>query len=306
MKPSNDKAGERMEKRITFFSNGVPLAGYVTLPDEGVDAAKLLPTIVLCHGHSRYCNDGLDALAGELATNGFAVLRFDFRGCGRAAQNRYHLYCATEWPEDLRSAISFAQTLPYVDPDRIAVAGISMGASTAVYTAGIDPRIRAVVSMAGIADCGEWLADVWRRSNGDWSGFSERIRQDQRSSAATGHSQIIPVLDMYNETEQARQALTREVLDDPDINAYQTLDSLANLILYKPIAQCANIHCPILFVHGAQDTLVPERNAHTMYDAVASTQKQRKVYEAVEHNIPRDPNRATVFHDIVDWFLSHL
>ena len=50
---------------------------------------------------------------------------------------------------DVMSAVSYATSLPEVDPKRVAVLGYSMGSFHAAIAAGFDPRIRALVLSGG-------------------------------------------------------------------------------------------------------------------------------------------------------------
>ena len=294
-----------MDYQGTFYSGGRPLPFILSIPDDK-DVEQKFPAVVLCHGHSRYYGDGLDKLAAKLVENGIASLRFDFSGCGERALRRYHLYCASQWPQDLSSAVSFLRKFSQIDSDRVGVAGISMGACTALYQAGVDSRIKSVVSMAGIADCGSWLEGVWQRSNGDWPSFYRMLESDHTNAAVTGESRIVNVLEMYNESDEAKAAVVAETLVEPDINAYVSLDSLYQLVGYRPIEHCPGITCDALILHGESDTLVPIENAKTIFNAIPAANKKLHVYEGIDHNIPRHERRDMVFEDIVTWFTNSL
>ncbi len=289
-----------------FYSNSVPLPATIEVPDTFANPGVKFPAVILCHGHSRHKNDGLDVLAENLLEEEIVTIRFDFRGCGEGAANRYHLYCASEWSDDLQNALSFAQSLPYVDDRRMGVAGISMGAATAVYVSGIDDRIRSAVSMGGISDCEAWLKGVWERSGGSWQEFLEVVKEDSIVSAATGMSKVVNVLEMYNSTSQERAGAVCEACTDKDVNCYLTLDSLMNLLKYKPIEKCQYIHNPIFFIHGEDDVLVPPMESQIMYEKVPTREKRIKLYKGVDHNIPRAAGREAVFKDIVGWFKDSL
>ena len=295
-----------MEIQKKIFSGTTFLDSIIEVPDNFNQLKSKIPIVILCHGHSRHKNDGLDSLSKYLIQSGFATLRFDFRGCGQNAENRYHLYCSTDWVDDLQNTVSFVETIPFVDKKRIGVAGISMGASTAIYVSGIDQRIKSVVSMGGISDCNLWLRGVWERSGGDWQQFHDKIYADHLTVSATGESAIINVLQMYNSTVSEQDEVIQESLIDPDVNCYLSLDSLFNLLKYRPIEKCRNIHNPVFFAHGADDILVPTSESQAMYQRISSKKKQFKIYEGVDHNIPRANGRESVFKDIVVWFVDSL
>jgi dienelactone hydrolase len=61
---------------------------------------------------------------------------------------------------DIRCVVDWLQTRPEVDPERIGVAGMSLGGMAALLTAQVEPRIKAAVTIASSGD----LATMIRRS----------------------------------------------------------------------------------------------------------------------------------------------
>lgn len=53
---------------------------------------------------------------------------------------------------DVQRAVDFLETLPFVDKDRIGIVGHSYGGHTAIFAAGLEPRIRAVFSSGPVSD----------------------------------------------------------------------------------------------------------------------------------------------------------
>ena len=296
-----------MEIEKRFYSNGIPLASTIYVPGGKENLEGKYPAVILCHGHSRYRNDGLDALAAVLGDKGIASIRFDFRGCGEYAVNRYSLQVASEMPEDVFSALSFAESLPFIDGGRLGLAGISMGAVVVVYVGGSgDKRIKSIVSMAGMADSEKGLKDIYENNGGDWNAFLKRISEDGKIAAATGNSQMINALDMFHYSDQKKREGVINSLLEPGGNAYVTLQSVANFMRIKPIERCASIDCPIFFVHGAEDELISPANSVIMHKSVRSPGKKLKIYEGLDHNIPASNNRTAAFADIVEWFANTL
>lgn len=289
-----------MECQKEFYSGNTLIKINITVPD--IDNNKKYPTIILCHGHSRHKNDGLDRLSEVLVSAGYVTARFDFRGCSGNSARRYILNCASEWPEDLMNAISYLTLFPFVDKERIGVAGISMGAATAVEVTGKDARIRSTVSMGGIGDCYEWLKEVWEADGYDFGEFLDRLDRDRALTAATGQTQVMNVLEMYHRNTEEQDELMRESFLDEDVNAFISLASLRNMLYYRPLDQCPKITCPIFFAYGGDDMVVQPKQSKNMYEAVSSAKKKLKEYPGIEHNMPIDPKRDLVFEDIKQWF----
>ena len=74
-----------MEKKITFQnSRGTKLVGVLHLPDKKTSSA-----VIISHGFAANKDrTRLIKLAETLSKNGFAVLRFDFSGCGESEDSR--------------------------------------------------------------------------------------------------------------------------------------------------------------------------------------------------------------------------
>ncbi len=294
-----------MEYSKTLYLYGTPTDLEVGLP-KGMTEGKQFPAVILCHGFSRHRNDGLQVLAETLNEQGFVTLRFDFRGCGEHAAHKYFEYCASEWPRDLVQAVNYAESLPFVDRARIGAAGISMGACTVVYTAGMDERIKSVAAMSGIADCREWLHYVWDSQGGDFGEFVKSVYEQARISAATGNAHVVNVLEMYHMARKDRDHAVLEAVFDANNSEYIAWHVMQELLMYKPVEHCPGITQPIFFLTGGEDTLVPKENSQRMYNAVLSQKKKMKEYPGVEHNMPIDPQRNLIFADITDWFRETL
>jgi hypothetical protein len=83
---------------------------------------------------------------------GIAAILFDYRTFGGSdGEPRQHL---DPWMqiEDYKNAISFAETLPEVDSDRIGIWGISYSGGHVLIVAASDPRVRCVVSVIAVVD----------------------------------------------------------------------------------------------------------------------------------------------------------
>jgi carboxymethylenebutenolidase len=120
------------------------------------------PAIVLMHGSGGNIGFWLDRLAPYLSSAGIALYAphyFDRTNTVRAdlaaITDGVHV---PQWLSTLDAALTFASTRPNVDPKRVAIIGISLGAFLALalaaeLSASPDPairhRIRAVVDLSG-------------------------------------------------------------------------------------------------------------------------------------------------------------
>ena len=118
---------------ITIDSDGLRIEALLETPEGATDK---LPGVVLCHPHPRYGgdmnNEVITALSRRLVADGFAALRFNFRGVGNSEGE--FSYGSGE-TDDAEAALDALALREEVDASRIGVAGYSFGAAVAVQAA---------------------------------------------------------------------------------------------------------------------------------------------------------------------------
>jgi uncharacterized protein len=140
---------------VAFTSDGISLAGTLHLPDRA--AGQPAPGVAVTGPFTGVRDQVASTYARRLARAGFAALAFDHRGFGDSGGRRWHEDSQGKLA-DLRAAVSFLQSRPEVDSDRIGVLGVCLGGGYAVRAASQDPRIRAVAGVAGGYNSPAWFA----------------------------------------------------------------------------------------------------------------------------------------------------
>ena len=142
--------GNFIERLVRFPAAGRPavmLEGTLALP-ETAPPADGYPVAVLCHPQpagSSMDDPLLRRLAGDLATAGLIVLRFNFRGVGASEGEQTD---GRLEPLDIAGAIECARSQPNVNPENLCLIGHAFGAYMALAYAAHDPRVKTVVAIS--------------------------------------------------------------------------------------------------------------------------------------------------------------
>ena len=140
---------------VTFVSAGVDCAAWVYQPGASSLADRetgAVPVVVMAHGLSGVREQRLDAYAERFSDAGVGAVVFDYRHFGASSGHPRQLLDVGRQLEDWRNAIAYARSLPWADPDRIALFGSSFSGGHALKIAAADARIAAVVSQCPYTD----------------------------------------------------------------------------------------------------------------------------------------------------------
>ncbi|TQF73677.1 alpha/beta hydrolase [Rhodococcus spelaei] len=135
-----------MARPITFTTpDGITLAGMLREPDDVTRRAAIVLT-----GPFTGVKEQVVAIYAEgLARRGYVTLAFDHRNFGASGGHpRQHEDSAGKLA-DLSAAVTCVAAHADVDPERVGLIGICLGAGYALKSAAFDPRVRALVTVAG-------------------------------------------------------------------------------------------------------------------------------------------------------------
>ncbi|MFF2045933.1 alpha/beta hydrolase family protein [Kitasatospora sp. NPDC058170] len=130
---------------------GTTLPGYLYRVD---DSGTPRPTLIMHNGFDGTAEElhFFGAMAG--VERGYTVLVFD--GPGMPGPRHHEgLVFRPDWENVITPVVDFAETLPDVDADRIALLGISMGGILAPRAAAFEHRLAALIAVDGLYDLGQ-------------------------------------------------------------------------------------------------------------------------------------------------------
>lgn len=148
-----------MKKQLTFKNNQVTMAAELYGPAD-FEEGKKYPAIVCAHPAGAVKEQSPAQYAQRIAKKGFVVLTFDASHQGASGGEPRYLESPAERVEDIRSAVDFLSTLPFVDADRIGAMGICAGGGYSVSAATTERRIKAVAGVSA-TDAGAAIREGW-------------------------------------------------------------------------------------------------------------------------------------------------
>jgi len=285
------------QRTINFFSEGIKAEGDLWLPAD-LRVGERRPGVVLCHGFTGVRTMILGDYAKAFAEAGFIALTFDYRGYGGSEGVKRRLI-PLEQIDDIRNAISYFQTLPEVDPERIGLWGTSFGGANAPYAAAVDTRIKAVVGQVGFGDGERFLLDT--RRFGDREQLFKKVAEDRRRRAVEGVGERLSPLDALN------SAQTNAFLGDALKNVAPSRidiswETIEKTLEYKPIEIVDRI-APraLLLIAAKDDDLCKIEGYEKMYER-AREPKKLVVLPITHYEIYAGKWLAESSRLAIDWF----
>jgi pimeloyl-ACP methyl ester carboxylesterase len=236
-------------EEVKIDVKGYRLAGTLLLPK---DCGGPCPAVVMITGSGQQTRDepvpfrGLEQykpfrqIAETLASRRIAVLRVDDRGVGESTGLETLKESTTSgFADDTRAEVAYLRTRQEIDPARIALIGHSEGGIIAPMVAASDPRIAAVVLLAGPGKPGSEISlDQTRQALDALPDMS----RDEKAQKFTEEQEYI-----------------KAVREGRDLSKYPAEAQLPWVIEWMksdPIPTIRKVRQPILILQGALDQQV--------------------------------------------------
>jgi dienelactone hydrolase len=256
------------------------LGGTLTLPARG---RPPFPAIVTLTGSGAHFRDGnrtpdhpyrpFRQIAEALARCGIATLRLDDRGVGASAGDAAAA-TAEDTAADTRAALDFLRGRADVDPRRLALVGHSYGGEIAPMVAADDPKVAAVVLLAGSART-----------------FRETMRYQHRYRIASDPG--IP--------PEARERALADAMRQQDANVKASTEAWRKSVQDRdPLPTARRLRMPVLILQGLTDRAVEPEEARLLERAIREGGNERvevRFFPGVNHHFQHDPVGATDGYD---------
>lgn len=141
-----------MPREDIYFktADGVTLRGWFYTPESKADQ---LPCLVMSHGFSALKEMDLDTFAEYFISKlAITCLVFDNRSFGSSDGEPRHEIIPSVQTSDISDAITYAQTHPSVNPDKVGIWGSSYSGGNVLWTGAVDRRVKAVLSQVPLVN----------------------------------------------------------------------------------------------------------------------------------------------------------
>jgi dipeptidyl aminopeptidase/acylaminoacyl peptidase len=255
------------------------LGGTLTLPT----GRGPFPAVTTLTGSGAHYRDGnrtpdhpyrpLRQIAETLAGCGVATLRLDDRGVG-ASTGDANAATAEDTAADARAALSFLRARPEVDPRRLGLIGHSYGGEIAPMVAAEDPKVAAVVLLAGPA---RPFRETMRYQN------LYRIENDPNIAPADREKALAEATVQQDANVKASTEAWRRSIQDRD-----------------PLPTARRLRMPVLILQGSTDRAVSPEDSAMLERAIregGNRRVERHLFPGVNHHFQRDPVGAREGYD---------
>src|SRR5689334_1288422 len=205
-------------------------------------------------------------IADTLGRRGIAVLRLDDRGAGGSdvGPTGANGPTSADFADDIRAALAYLRTRPEIDGNRLALVGHSEGGMIAPMVAATDPKLRALVLMAGPAHTGR------------------AILKYQNEYA----------IDSMLHLGGARRDSALRTVDAKLDSAAKAMPWMHFFLDYDPIATAKRVTQPVLILQGATDRQVTPEQGPALaaaFRAGGNRDVTLKVFPSTDHLFLADP-----------------
>ncbi len=245
------------QRIVSYQSEGLKIRALLTVP-FGETPENGWPVVIFNHGFippdvyrttERYV-----AYVAGFATNGYIVLRSDYRGHDQSEGEARGAYGRPDYTIDVLNAVAAMKAYPLADPGRIGMWGHSMGGYITLRSMIVDPGIQAGVIWAGVVGPYPNIFD------------QDNFRIDATPSVEGRGRWRLELFQMFGAPEE-----NPEFWETISANSY--LEALGER--------------PIQLHHGTADTSVPYSVSELLYNQLLAAEQPAEFYgyPGDDHNL---------------------
>lgn len=286
-----------MKKEIFFYSESCKIAGDLYLPDHFQEDQKS-PAVVLCHGFAGIKEVLLPPFAEAFAQNGFVSLVFDYRGFGASEGERGRLFYP-EQVRDIRNAITYLQSVPGVDSDRIGLWGTSYGGANAIACAAEDSRVKCLTAQLTFGDGERVITSGLTPEAKDK--LNATLTKVWTKAVTQNKSMALPPVQILTD-EQSKTFLTQMIDKMPQVNTKIPMLFIKYTMEYKPEQVISRLKIPVLLIAAEKDSVNPPEESRSLLAKANEPKKLHMIGGATHYECYEGEKFQQASDQAVEWF----
>jgi fermentation-respiration switch protein FrsA (DUF1100 family) len=182
-------------KTVNFKSEGLNVIGNLYYP-ANYQKSESYPAIIVAGSWTTVKEQMAGLYAERIANEGFITLAFDFRNFGESEGEPRFWENPAMKIEDIKSAVSYLQSLPEVNKEKIGSFAVCAGSMYTLMAAAEDTRIKAIVTAAS------WLQDkeAVKLFYGGEEGVSTKIAAAQKAKELFAKEGMVEYIETISTT----------------------------------------------------------------------------------------------------------
>lgn len=265
---------KKMEK-VNFKSEGLNVVGNLYYP-VNYKKGTAYSTIIVVGSWTTVKEQMAGLYAEKFANEGFITLAFDFRNYGESEGEPRFWENPTMKVQDIKNAVSYLQTLPEVDNNKIGTFAVCAGSMYSLMAASEDTRIKAVVTAAS------WLQDseAVKIFYGGEEGVNSKIEAARKAKSIFAKEGVVEYIETISTTNpSAAMYGPYDYYLNPERGAVKewsndkfAVMSWEDWLTLNPMPYAEKLKASTLMIHS--DGCVLPQYTKNFYEKIATEDKQ--------------------------------
>jgi pimeloyl-ACP methyl ester carboxylesterase len=293
---------------VTFYSDSDKIAGYLFTPADWKAGDPPRPGILVLAGYSGNTQADCTHMMKRLCAEGWFVFGYDYVGFGKSDGKR-NRHRPLEQAQNTYDALTYMQTVPGIDPERLAIYGTSFGCANGIWVTAHDERVKCLVTSVGVTDGYEWMRSI--RRPWEWLAFKDRVLKEAQKRVVSGEGTLVPNGEiMLRDPESQRQRDMHAQAGHTFQSEERDIESAEAVMRYRPDWVVDKISPrPVLMIYAEHDNLVPPVQQLSAYEKCGEPKKLVMLPKSGHYDSYEFRNTVTcqiTYTETIAWFKQYL
>ena len=293
---------------VTFYSDSDKIAGYLFTPADWKAGDPPRPGILVLAGYSGNTQADCTHMMKRLCAEGWFVFGYDYVGFGKSDGKR-NRHRPLEQAQNTYDALTYMQTVPGIDPERLAIYGTSFGCANGIWVTAHDERVKCLVTSVGVTDGYEWMRSI--RRPWEWLAFKDRVLKEAQKRVVSGEGTLVPNGEiMLRDPESQRLRDMHAQAGHTFQSEERDIESAEAVMRYRPDWVVDKISPrPVLMIYAEHDNLVPPVQQLSAYEKCGEPKKLVMLPKSGHYDSYEFRNTVTcqiTYTETIAWFKQYL